>query len=141
MAFQRCGWLRTDKLLVVEEAGKKFTVKNEAQKKINKVKVDGCLITEGKKCDYLFEVNNEKPEIVHVLYVELKGKNIEHAYEQLLSTMQFCKIRHAKAKKECHIVASRIPKATTETQRLQKILKKDYGANLKIHTIQAIVSL
>ena len=138
MDFQACGYLRTDKIITVVENKSKFILKNTQSKQVYQVTVDGCLITEGKRCDYLFEI--DKP-IQRVFYVELKGKDVEKACEQLKTTLNACKNRHQNTLKECHVVASRIPKLGTGTQVLKKKFKQQSGINLNLHTQQATISI
>jgi hypothetical protein len=135
MDYKNCRQLKTDKLIVVEEKKKKFTLDNQNRKNIYQVKVDGCLIAEGCKCDYLFEVD----EITKVYYVELKGKDISHAFEQLVSTVKFCNSTHQKILRECHIVMSSSPKISTKIQILKKKLKNKYNIESFTHTQQAII--
>jgi len=138
MDFENCGQLRKDKIISVAENNRKFILKNPQTKPVYQVTVDGCLITEGKRCDYLFEI--DKP-IQKVFYVELKGKDVEKACEQLKTTINSCKNRHQNALKECHVVASRIPKLGTGTQVLKKKFKQQSGINLNLHTQQATLSI
>lgn len=106
------------KIVKVCENKSTFTIINKSLFTINKVKVDGCYIKEGKKCDYLFEIIDK--EIEEVFYVELKGKDISKAIEQLEHTLRKCLALHQNKTKSCYIVASRVPKASTYTQKLKK---------------------
>ena len=127
-----CNSLTANKIVTVSEKGRKFTIQNSSSLEINKVKVDGCYITSGNKCDYLFEIINKN--IIQVFYVELKGKDIEHAIKQLTATVAHCKLIHKEIKKECYIVASRVPKSSTSTQNLKKEFKKKHKIQLFIDT-------
>ena len=127
-----CSKLSSNKIIAVSENKRKFTILNSSELKINKVEVDGCYMKSGLKCDYLFEIINK--EIIAVFYVELKGKNIEHAIKQLVSTVSHCKTTHKDIKKECYIIASRIPKSSTSAQNLKKEFKRKYKIQLFIDT-------
>lgn len=127
-----CNTPTNNKIIVVREKGRKFTIQNNSSLEINKVKVDGCYITSGNKCDYLFEIINKN--ITEVFYVELKGKNIEHAIKQLTATVAHCKLIHKDIKRECYIVASRVPKSSTSTQNLKKEFKRKHKIQLFIDT-------
>ncbi len=128
--ISRCNEERTDKIISVNEKKRKFIIKNNSELIINQVKVDGCYITEGVRCDYLFET------IDKVFYVELKGKDIEHGVEQLKATMAYCKTEHKNSSKECHIVASRVPKASTQLQGMKVKFKKSTTVQLFVSTNQ-----
>ncbi len=51
MDYKDCRQLGT---VTPTENKKKFTINNPNKRDVYRVKVDGCLITEGRKCDYLF---------------------------------------------------------------------------------------
>ncbi len=139
MDYNNCRQLKTDRIIVVEENKKKFTLNNPTTKDIYQVKVDGCLIPkQALKCDYLFEINNP---ISAVLYIELKGNDIKHAYEQLIATVEFCKTSHQTVKRECHIVHSSSPKISSTAQVLKKKLKDKYGIISFTYTNQGWVNL
>ncbi len=75
---------------VVEENGRRFQIQGTVEN-VDKIKVDGCLCSDQqtKKCDYLFIYKNGDVKLY--VFVELKGKNIETAIKQLVSTIEiFC---------------------------------------------------
>ena len=125
-----CKDIRNDKLIVLSDKGRKSKIifGNKQQDQIEIWMVDGGVIKGNKtlKCDYLvFDVNKKEH------YVELKGKDINHAFEQIISTI----IRLSKDKKrEKHsfIISSRVPKAGTDTQNYKKSLKKAFNSSLII---------
>ncbi|SEH04566.1 hypothetical protein [Candidatus Venteria ishoeyi] len=134
MDFDSCGTVLNNKIITASENRMKFVIKNKNSITVRKVIVDGCLINdERQRCDYLFEIN--KP-FTEVIYLELKGKNIEYAIEQLESTIRICAKRHDKAGKRCDIVASRVPKMTTKTQNLKKKFLQKNQISLYLHTAQ-----
>lgn len=61
-------------------------------------KIDGYIITEGKKCDYLIlarqDIVNKDDELWKSIFVELKGTNVIHALEQLDATLSNPIFRH-----------------------------------------------
>ncbi len=128
-----CNSLTTNKIVTVSENRRKFTIDNSSALSINRVQVDGCYITSGLKCDYLFEIIDNN-NIIKVFYVELKGKNIEHAIKQLTATVAHCKLIHKDIKRECYIVASRVPKSSTSAQNLKKEFKRKHNIQLFIDT-------
>ncbi len=128
--IERCNKNNRDKIISVVENKRTFRIKNNSSFDINKVKVDGCYILEGTKCDYLFEIINNKI-IEQVFYVELKGSNITHAIEQLESTILHCNIIHNSIKyKKCYIVASRYPSSGQSSQILKTKFKKKNNIQL-----------
>lgn len=138
MNFEKCSTFRKDKVITVS-AGRTFEIKNKHLRQINEVEVDGCLIDDDReRCDYLFEVSDP---MILVVYLELKGKNVEKAYKQLESTMICCKERHKDIKKHCHIVASRVPKSGPSTQVLKMRMKRKYKVKLFIGTQKVTIKV
>jgi len=115
-----CNKIKNYPKIKVEENKKKAILNNPQNYTINEVKVDGCLITNGNKCDYLWEIDLK--QIVY--YIELKGKNISHALTQILDTINYCKQNHNNFKKFAIVVLSRHPQTDSTIQRKKKELKK-----------------
>jgi hypothetical protein len=96
------------------ENGKKFIFNNPNRKTICKVRVDNCLITDQtiKKCDFLFSIQEDNKYYL----VELKGKAIDIAIEQIVSTFDIInlKIKAAAQNYTGIIVSSAVPKAANQ---------------------------
>jgi hypothetical protein len=86
---------------------------------------------ETEKCDFLIEI--DEPQ-TFAIYLELKGKNIEKAYNQLINTMNILRLRHEKINKVCQIVASRVPKSGTSVANLKANMMKTHRTLLKVGT-------
>ncbi len=125
--------------LMAEENGRKFILIVSDWKKVEKIKVDGALICdqEIEKCDYFFfyhpsgNLNNDS----HAYFVELKGKNINKAMSQIISTIQ-CFMREGLTRnitlQKAFIVSSRFPQRDRTTDKLQEDLRKKYKCPLFI---------
>jgi hypothetical protein len=134
-----CRCTTNDKIVVVSENNRKFTILNQDCKLIEKIKVDGCLIDDNReRCDYVFEIDSP---CELAIYLELKGRNIEKAYSQLVSTLGYLSSSHASLKRECHIVASRVPKAGPKVQELKAKLAKYHKVQLFVHTTKAQINI
>ena len=131
--IQECSELSSNKIISVSENKRKFIIQNHSNYKINKVTVDGCLIKDSKKCDYLFEIL-PKEDVKKVFYVELKGSHIKEAIEQLETTVKFCQKIHNNLDKYSFIVASKVPKSRTDTQNIKTEFKRKNHHLLKIST-------
>jgi hypothetical protein len=57
MDISHCSECNKNKIVKVKENGKEFIVNNNSQKLITKIKIDNCLIIEGKRCDWLLEID------------------------------------------------------------------------------------
>jgi len=126
----KCSKHSKDKKIVVQERGKKFTIKNDNEIDIVKVTVDNCLIDdERERCDYLFLIDGDCPEIV---YVELKGMDVPKAASQIRTTMSYCTKLNQKRKKICYIVCRRSPVPRPRLNVLVSEFLKRYGVILRI---------
>lgn len=121
---------RRDVQIVLKEKKSKITLFNPDKKLYHEVKVDGELYaiteTQEKKCDYL-ELGKETSD---AFFIELKGIDIETAYEQLLASTKNINVGIV-GKKVALAVTPHIPKANVKFQKYMKILKKQ-GAELKV---------
>jgi len=139
MDYGNCATQTTHKRITAEENRRKLTINNPSAKVIRKIKVDGCLIIDsGKRCDYMFEIDDLASQVI---YLELKGCDIEKAYTQLVATIDRFIVEHRGIKKECHIVASRVPKAGPKVQQLKIRLLKEKKATLIVNTDQAFITI
>jgi hypothetical protein len=117
-----CNQATNNRIISVAENRMTFTIYNNSLFLVNKVTVDNCYITLGLRCDYLFEIIDTSNNIKSVYYVELKGRDIVHAIEQLTCTLNVCRNIHNNIKKECYIVASKFPRSSPSSQ----VMKKDF---------------
>ena len=133
--FGVCAETVSHPLVVVSENGRKFVISNARRLNISKVKIDGCVVSDNTtaRCDYLFEIGEP---FTSCLYVELKGKDVAHAFDQLCETMTLLKNRHNGVVKECHVVASSIPRIRGGVQGLKIRMLKRHNATLNFHTQQ-----
>ncbi len=79
------------KICIATEKGKTYTLNNISNCKARKVKVDKCLpqAKGEKRCDYLFNTDDEK--LRRVIFIELKGSNLTIALKQLHTTIVYLK--------------------------------------------------
>jgi hypothetical protein len=139
MNFKRCTSERNDPHIVVEENGRKFIIQNKDKKTVKIVTVDDCLIHDTRiRCDYLFEITLVGD---YVIYLELKGSDVEHAYNQISATIGYCSTRHKSCKKLCYIVASRVPRAGPKVQALKVKMARKHNALLNVGTQVALIKI
>ena len=117
---QACTWEVTDKLLVVKENKCKCVFSNPNQHLLTKIKVDGCQITDGIRCDYLIldHCHNE-------YFVELKGKDLPHAVEQLEASIQQLSAPNHTIKKKAILYQAVIPPMTLRYKELKLCSRKN----------------
>lgn len=91
--------------------------------------VDGNIIKEGNKCDFLIlarQDNTEDNEKWKSIFVELKGKDVLHALEQLDATLDNKVFRHTSINEvHARIVAKSFPanNANTEFEKAKRRFK------------------
>ena len=100
----------------IEENGRKAVFLNPERASIKRVKVDGCLVKgDVLKADYIVS----KPEVIDVI-VELKGKDIYHARDQILATLPVWRAHPPfSAKIAGLIVCTRSPISASELQLMK----------------------
>ena len=116
---------------VASENGKRFEVNSDED--FTRIKIDGCLITSQvtEKCDFGF-VRHSNDDFY---FVELKGKEIEKAYKQILTSIDYFNrnlIVISKENRFGFIVSSMVPKAGISTNNLKQDFAKKYGKILEI---------
>ena len=140
----------TNKCLTVSEKGKKYILHNDNDSTNAKYHIDGHVIDDNDmKCDYLvvnYFDNNEK-----LLFIELKGANLTHAFDQISRTIDVLEPYTSKLKNKryyarivCSKVASRFNTSSnyvnlkTKIANLNKEKNDKYikitGSRLEEHT-------
>ena len=133
---EACVTPTTDSQIKFEELRKKIIFLNPERHSYKRVKVDGCVLKDGLKCDDLLLSDDEHEE----RYVELKGTDVMHAIEQLESTImrlgEFEECRH------CYVVSTNVaPAFNTKIQQKKKYFKERYRASLEVRERQMVVPL
>lgn len=102
-------------------------VDNRKREAYTKIKIDGCDITTGNKCDdgIILHKTGE------TLLVELKGSDIDHAVKQLSATLTNYALSRRKNVK-CFIISSNNPNSSTKTQLTKASFIKHTGVQLFI---------
>ena len=119
------------KTLVTSEKGRKYTLSISGKKETALFDVDGYLVTRGQKCDKLVlvdECKNAGKEEWCEIFVELKGKDVAHAIEQLRTTLQNPLFKHPANKVvKARIVASSFP--ANKANPIMEKAKKEFAAS------------
>ncbi|RYJ37140.1 hypothetical protein NU08_3894 [Flavobacterium anhuiense] len=116
---------------VASENGKRFEI--DSKEDFTRIRIDDCLIAskQVQKCDFGFvrHLNND------FYFVELKGKDVKIALDQIISTISIFEstiIRIPKDKRFGFIISSRNPLSSTEINNLKQAFAKRYGRLLEI---------
>lgn len=127
----------------------KVILTNNQGFEILKHQVDGCLITTGKRCDFLLEIkkplsddkkDSQKVEdyIYYEYYIETKGSDLAKAYEQILATVQILSkaipacLDTGQHQRKGFISCTRIPQIDTTIQNLKARAKREYGMEVTV---------
>ena len=121
-----CTQITKNKRIVFQENRSKLTIVNIDQVKTQKVTVDGCEITTGKKCDFLLLIKELE------CFIELKGQNINEAVKQIEATIKKLSRDQKKQKKKAYIICTRSPMTSKKIQNLRVLFRKRYNSDLII---------
>jgi hypothetical protein len=114
MDYASCTVPTNDSRVVVQEKKSKFEVLNSNRIEIKKVQVDGCLINDHReKCDWIISIDS----LNKVLFIELKGCDVDKAISQLKSTLEHTKSKYQTFERECFAVTTRIPKGGSSVRK------------------------
>lgn len=93
------------RICIAYENGKKYELINSSYSNIRKVKVDSCLEQdEGqRRCDFLMDSEEKK----RVIFIELKGGDLNSAIEQIYSTIIFLQEEYISYRKDARIIGRR----------------------------------
>ncbi|OYU79117.1 MAG: hypothetical protein CFE23_15545 [Flavobacterium sp. BFFFF1] len=116
---------------VAVEKGKRFEIVSNED--FIKLRIDDCLVKsqQVKKCDFGFVRNSNK----EFYFVELKGSDIDTAYEQIINTIDIFQrelIQIPKPQRYGFIVSSKVPKSGTDVNNLKQDFAKNRGNKLEI---------
>jgi len=122
--------------IVLCENKRKMIFLNPNRNQVKKIIVDGCAIIEGKKCDFLVHDKDE-----YEFFIELKGKNIKRACEQLEASILQLSRSPKVNEKHSIVISSACPLITPTIQKLKKYFKKQFNSNLIIKNHSLIVTI
>jgi hypothetical protein len=121
---------------VTEEKRSRVEFENATRLEVEQIQVDGCAITDGRRCDWLINVEATNRSV----FVELKGSDVNHAVEQL--TRAHDVLREVRLPNVTWIVSSqRCPLASTEVQQLTIKLRKRKGVSFILRNSPVSVNL
>ena len=117
------------------ERGKKYNVQNPKKVAIVKFRIDGGIVRDEKdtcKCDYLYCIKDK--ENPTTIFVELKGKNVCHALEQIQYSLSMFSKEFDGTRKLSRIICGSVPKMSNDSKamRIRKQIKQQYNAELLI---------
>ena len=129
--FGKCEETKQGTQIVIKDPGSnntrsKVRVQNHNKVKVRVIQVDDCVITQGKRCDYLLILPDEQE-----IYIELKGSKVVYAVEQIIASIPRLTIDKSKQKLG-FISSTRCPINSAEIQKFKKIARTKYNLKLTI---------
>lgn len=115
-----------DPLISLKEKKSNFVLANPDRKEITEVKVDGCAIKEGCKCDFLLLDGTFE------YFIELKGSDVKHAVEQLKASIFKLSKEPKLLRKYAFVVSTCCPLIGADIQLIQKKFKKEFNAEFVV---------
>ena len=127
--------LKVRKQLSCSERGKRYVLQLKEERLSSVFQVDGELVKEGNRCDKLVLLQTDiKVDKWSEVFIELKGVDVNHAINQLASSLLLDLFMHASVeKKYARIVAASIPshRNQVEMERAKVKFKRDFDCELK----------
>lgn len=130
-----CCNVETSSKVVRRERKSQYTLINPNHIKITVFHVDNGIIKNEKncrKCDYIYDINTSST--MAVIYIELKGKHLLDALEQIENTVNLLDNVFNNAQRFARIICSRVPSINNDPKgiKIKKYLQK-MGIQLKIN--------
>ncbi|MFM0670242.1 hypothetical protein [Paraburkholderia sediminicola] len=118
------------KIKVSEAKSRQAVVLNPNKDEFHVVNFDGCVLKNQTAADRIVS-----KALVGDLIVELKGKNVKHAMEQIVATVSYLKQNEvAEGKVGAIVVCNEYPRTTSTIQVLKFALKKKFDCPVKVFT-------
>lgn len=122
----------TDSRVKVEQHSRSAVILNLDRAPIRRIQVDGCLVKNKLACDWIVSKANCADVVI-----ELKGRDVNHAVEQIKAGLNFWKDhvqRGKNTKLAALIVCNQYPRIDTKIQLAKQQLARDYAAPLHVWT-------
>jgi hypothetical protein len=122
-----CRNISSQKLFVYQEMRSKLTLENVDSIESTSVRVDGCEINDNSiRCDFMHLAKGIE------FYIELKGQDLEHALDQIKSTIIRLSSNIKKGNKISYIICTRSPMSSSEIQNHKLDFRKKFNSKLEI---------
>ncbi len=122
-----CSTVTSDKIIVFKDKGNnkcQMIFNNPNQIAVTKTRVDDCVIKSGCRCDFKLDC----PNYEH--YIEIKGKDIYHACDQIEETILQLSSNIKLKAKNSFVIATGAPNINGKIQIITKKFKIKYNSNL-----------
>lgn len=124
-----CMSIHSESIITVEDKGIKAKFINEDNFDYVLIQVDGCVVKEGRRADFVLRKNE-----VGDLIIELKRGNVEHALHQIEETAKLWSDNKISNKIAGLIVCTEVPRVPTKIQDAKRRFFKMFRSHLTIKT-------
>lgn len=115
-----CSVIESGQQIVRAERGRAVRFDNPANENVEVIRYDGCLVMNVSAVDYLFNF-----ECDTTVFVELKGRDIGRASQQLRDSLVRCSAAGmCQGRKIALIVCSKVPLGATAVRNLQESMRR-----------------
>lgn len=137
-----CEVIETVQVIERRANGRVVRVENPKYWQVGVIQVDNCLITDTKRCDWMFRLPIAKKAISGtrcLKLVELKGSDVIYAFQQLRETIDHPNIASERSLiNECFIVTQQRPELTPTIQIEKSNFLDDYGLHVRVVSVAII---
>lgn len=113
-----CEYYGNTKVLVCKENNQKYVIHNNYSRNLLKIRIDGCLITSGSRCDFAVDIDS-----TDIYLIELKGKDLRKACIQLDASYKYFKTNFNYKIINCRVVLSKMSRPALHAYEVKKMLK------------------
>src|SRR5437868_6813688 len=114
--------------VTVAEKGKSATILNSQHQVFRRVRVDGCVVTDGSCLAADWVIERDRLAVV----IELKGRSVEHAAKQIAETSSLWRAEQRFDRICGLIVARQYPRASASIQLKQQQYARRFGGPLHV---------
>ena len=136
--YLSCYKIHDGKIVPLQEKQSRIRFSNPTEAKNTIFKIDGCVIKDSttRRCDFLLYDSNETEH-----FIELKGRNIMHAIDQLKTSVQKFGEKNRNRRKYCFVACSGVQIPQISIGNHVSSFKRDFNAILEINSSGKAYSL
>jgi len=128
VSVEKCTSKTKAQKIKFEEKRRRATFLNPEKKEYTRTRFDGCVVKDAVAADWVLSKKN-----VGDVILELKGRNVEHAFKQVLSTARYWATHDlSSGRLSALIVCRQFPNASTKVQRAKASFNKSFKGPLHI---------
>lgn len=102
---------------------------NPDRRRVEKIEIDGCVIIDGRRCDWLLRTNDH--DFRQDIFVELKGSHVEEAIQQLEATLPQLARKEQSVLLRCYVVHTRFRMPQPDIAKHKLRFKNRFQARLE----------